>query len=315
MSDTHSPVSVIADLVYSQAGGQDRLANLFIPKMNAAPAVVLWLHGGGWRHGDRHLSPDLSALAVQTGLAVFSIDYRLSDEAKFPAQVEDVKTAVRWVRSVAGHFDLNPDRVGLWGSSSGGHLAACAALSGKDQFLTDEHSGCSSAVQAVVDGYGPTNFARIDADRGTLVSGDDAESLAIGAVLPACHPDSFESRLLGVPVSISAPEVELADPVHYVQAGAPPFLILHGQADSLIPCAQSLYLFEALAAAGNDVTIVLAEKLKHGFFNDPRLAEQDCGAVTIRMSLENDEAGWRCPPAADLISLVSRFLQAHLCDH
>src|SRR3954451_14847606 len=111
MSATLPQVRSIADQVYSLSGGQDRLADLYIPEAKAAPAVVLWLHGGGWRFGDRRLSPDLAAFAAQSGLAVVSIDYRLSDEAKFPAQVEDVKTGVRWVRRIAGEFNLNADRI------------------------------------------------------------------------------------------------------------------------------------------------------------------------------------------------------------
>lgn len=307
-------VGIMSDQVYSRAGGHDLLADLYIPHSQAEPAVVLWLHGGGWRFGDRHLSPDLAGFAGQSGLAVLSIDYRLSDEAKFPAQVEDVKTAVRWVRSIATTLGLKAERVGLWGSSSGGHLAACAALSRDDQFLTSEHAGYSSAVQAVVDGYGPTNFARIDSDRAaTEPVGDDAESLAIGTVLPAGHPESFESRLLGVPVSTSEPEVRLADPVHYVRAGSPPFLILHGQSDTLIPCAQSQYLFDALAAAGNDVTLILLEKLKHGFFNNPQLAEEDYGGVTIRESpVHAPRTMWECRPAADVFANVRAFLCAAL---
>jgi acetyl esterase/lipase len=272
------------------------------------------LHGGGWRFGDRRLAPNLAAFAAQSGIAVVSIDYRLSDEAKIPAPVEDVKTAVRWVRRMAGEFRLNADRMGLWGSSAGGHLAACAALSHDDQFLTSEHADYSSAVQAVVDGYGPTNFARIDSDRAAIApNGDDAESLAIGNVLPAAHPDSFESRLLGAPVTSLAEEVKRADPVHYVRAGSPPFLILHGRADTLIPSAQSQYLFDALAAAGNDVTLVLFEKLKHGFFNNPRLAEEDYGAVTVQQSSANRQnTNPVLDPLADIPSMVESFLRSQL---
>jgi acetyl esterase/lipase len=311
MSASLPHVRVIADQVYSRAGGQDRLADVYIPETQVTPAVVLWLHGGGWRFGDRHLCPDLADFAARSGLAVLSIDYRLSDEAKFPAPVEDVKTAVRWARQIGGEFGLNAQRIGLWGSSAGGHLAACAALSSVDEFLTAEHAGYSSSVQAVVDGYGPTNFARIDCDRAAAAPvGDDAESLEIGRVLPACHPDSFESRLLGIAVNTAQTEVQLADPVHYVGQGSPPFLILHGQADTLIPCSQSQYLFDALAAAGNDVTLGLFEKLKHGFFNNPHLAGEDYGARVVKHS--GDQGTWTCEPAADIPSMVRSFLRAAL---
>jgi acetyl esterase/lipase len=317
MGEPDQNVRFVADQVYSHAGGPARLADLYLPAALRQPSpVVMWLHGGGWRFGDRRLAPDLRAFAQQAQLAVVSIDYRLSGEATFPAPVEDVKTAVRWVRSVADEFGFDAGRVGLWGSSAGGHLAACAALSRQSEFLGDEHPGHSSAVQAVVDGYGPTNFGRIDADRASMPTpgsspGKDAESVAIGHVLPAGDPDSFESRLLGSPVSSSPREVELADPVHYVRGASPPFLILHGEADALIPCSQSRSLFHALQAAGGDVTLVLFEKLRHGFLNNPALAIEDYGARTVHQSAPPGASPWRSAPEESIPSMVSRFFRHH----
>jgi acetyl esterase/lipase len=313
MIDAGVEMTVVPDQVYSRIGGIDRLADVYLPGPKGAP-VVLWLHGGGWRFGDRRLAPDLAAFVRQSGLAVVSIDYRLSDEAKFPAPVEDVKTAVRWVRSVAGTHGFNTERIGLWGSSAGGHLAACAALSREEQFRTQEYPQLSSAVQAVVDGYGPTNFARIDEDRGRAASpGTDAESLGIGKLLPAGHPESFESRLLGVPVSSSPREVELADPVHYLGGASPPFLILHGESDTLIPSTQSRYLFEALDAAGNEATLVLFETQKHGFFNDKELANRDYGTVTARQSQSaRSNPAWSCNTSDHIPAMVTSFFRRHL---
>ena len=310
--DAGRGVRCVRDQIYCHAGGAARLADVYLPTASQSPVpVVIWLHGGGWRFGDHRLAPDLAHFAERSGLAVVSIDYRLSDEVKFPAPVEDVKTAARWVRSVADQFGLEADHIGLWGSSAGGHLAACAALSEEHDFRSDEHPAYSSAVQAVVDGYGPTNLARIDAARATMPSiGSDAESIAIGHVLPAGDPDSFESRFIGVPVSSSVREVELADPVHYMRAGSPPFLIMHGEADTLIPCSQSRYLFDALGNAGNDAALVLFEKLKHGFFNNPNLAQGDYGAVTVLHTTAHP--GWECSPSEDIFSMVGRFFQAHL---
>jgi acetyl esterase/lipase len=176
----------VADQVYSQAGGKPRLADLYLPKtqQQKVPAVV-WLHGGGWRFGDRRMAPDLSRFFAERGFAMASIDYRLSDEAVFPAPIEDVKTAVRWIRSVADAFGLDGDHIGLWGSSAGAHIAACAALSWSEQFQGSEHPGLSSAVQAVVDGYGPVDFSLIDKER------DEFESAAVdveGIVVPGPAP-------------------------------------------------------------------------------------------------------------------------------
>jgi acetyl esterase/lipase len=313
--DKGEDVCIHADQVYSHAGGRARLADVFLPSSGDAPLpVVIWLHGGGWRFGDRHLAPDLALFAQRSGLAVVSIDYRMSDEVKFPAPVEDVKTAVRWVRSIAAKFEFDERNIGLWGSSAGGHLAACAALSSENEFLSEEHPGHSSAIQAVVDGYGPTNLARIDEHRSaSRTVGNDAESILVRGILPAGDPESFESRLIGAPLSKAPRLVELADPVHYVHSGSPPFLILHGLADTLIPADQSRYLFAALRDAGCDATLVLFQNLKHGFFNNPNLAREDIGAVSIyRSSFPSERTVWSCDSAENIPSMVCNFFRAYL---
>lgn len=316
MGNVDREVRIVSDQGYSHVGSKSRLADLYLPAPGIAPSpVVIWIHGGGWRFGDRRLAPNLALFAQQSGIAVVSIDYRLSDEVKFPAPVEDVKTAVRWVRSVSSSFELDDGHLGLWGSSAGAHLAACAALSSEIEFLNAEHSDFSSVVQAVVDGYGPTNFARIDQDRATFQSiADDAESLVVSDVLPADDPDSFESRLLGTPVGISALQVELANPVHYVRPGNAPFLILHGEADSLMPWQQSWFLFEALSNLGDDATLILFEKLGHGFFNNPKIGEIDYGNVNVHRSKTEraSRALWSCDGSANIPSMVMSFFQAHL---
>jgi acetyl esterase/lipase len=309
--------AIHADQVFSHTGGTARLADVFVPSNGNTPLpVVIWLHGGGWRFGDRRLAPDLALFAQHSGLAVVSIDYRLSDEARFPAPVEDVKTAVRWVRSVAPRFGFDERNIGLWGSSAGAHLAACAALSSENEFLSDEHPGYSSAVQAVVDGYGPTNLGLIDEHRSSVRQmGNDAESILVGNVLPAGDPNSFESRLIGAPLGAAPRLVELADPVHYVHSGSPPFLILHGLADTLIPAQQSHDLFRALCDAECDVTLVLFQNLRHGFFNNPNLACEDVGAVSVFCSSFPDgRVVWSCDPEENIPSMVSSFFRAHLRD-
>lgn len=315
MSQTTSHVRVIPDQVYSRAGGVARLADVYIPSVpGVEPSVVIWLHGGGWRFGDRHLAPDLKSFAAEAGLAVVSIDYRLSDEATFPAAVVDVKTAVRWVRGFCPAFGLNGRRVGLWGSSAGGHLASVAALSTAEEFRSEEHAAYQSNVDAVVDGYGPTNFGLIDQERTAMAAmRTDAESRLVGEVLPVSHPDSFESKFLGVAVRPSLQEVTFADPVHYVRPDAPPFLILHGQADSLIPVSQSRYLFDALCTASTEATLVLLEKLSHGFFNSSNLVATDVGKVNVAQSpAAKSSARWGCDPSAAIVPMVSSFFRAHL---
>jgi acetyl esterase/lipase len=198
-----------------------------------------------------------------------SIDYRLSGEAIFPAQIEDVKCAVRWLRSVASRYGLNPDRIGLWGSSSGAHLAVLAGVSGPGWFETPEHAQYSSEVSAVVDGYGPVNFTLIDEQRSQFpLLHDNAESTRIGQLTPSSDPESFESLLLGAPILTCPERVQAANPITYVKPGVPPTLILHGTKDAAIPAQQSVLLFQALAGSGTEVTLCLIEGLGHGFLNN-----------------------------------------------
>jgi acetyl esterase/lipase len=309
-------VSLVADQVYSHAGRKPRFADLYLPKTprQKVPAVV-WLHGGGWRFGDRRMAPDLSRFFAERGFAMVSIDYRLSEEAVFPAPIEDVKTAIRWIRSVADTFGLDGDHVGLWGSSAGGHLAACAALAPAEQFHGSEHPGLSSAVQAVVDGYGPVDFSLIDKERDQFTpAAVDVEGVVVPDLLPAGHPESFESRFLGVPVDSSPEQVKLANPITYVQRGAPPFLILHGLSDRLIPWPQSRLLFEALQAAENEVTMLTFERLGHGFFNNSKLDFVDPGSVTMFRTAASK--AFDCGARADKIGFgfdfVEDFLRTHL---
>jgi acetyl esterase/lipase len=280
------PVEEVRDQVYSHAGGKPRLADLYLPSLPAGKApVIVWVHGGGWRFGDRHLAPDLSRFIAERGFAIVSFDYRLSDEAVFPAPIEDTKTVVRWIRSVAETYNLDTQHIGLWGSSAGTHLAACAALSSESQFAGEEHAGFSSNVQAVLAGYGPTDFSLIDADRIPVESQRvDVESVSVPNLLPASHPESFESRFLGTSVGSSPAEVSLANPITYVHSGAPPFLILHGLHDPLMPWQQSLFLFEALRDAESDATLLVMERLGHGFFNNSKLDFVDPGEITVYQS-------------------------------
>ena len=175
-------VNILRDIAYAHPNGKPLLADLYLPKQAPKAPVIVWLHGGGWRLGDRRLVPDLQRFFAQHGFAMASIDYRLSTEAIFPAAVEDVKTAVRWLRSVASEYGLDPRRIGLWGSSACGHLAALAALSGPALFESpaSEHASHSSEVQAVMDGYGPTNFLLMDAQRSALGEiSNDPESMQL----------------------------------------------------------------------------------------------------------------------------------------
>src|SRR4051794_23660975 len=143
-----------------------------------------------------------------------SMDYRLSGVAPFPAQLEDVRAAVRWLRANGAEYGVDTTSIALWGSSAGGHLAALAATTPHDP---------GDRVQAVVDGYGPTDFSRAD-----------AQGLPGG--ISHAAPDSPESELLGLPLPTAGAELLRAtNPIAHITGAAPPFLILHGTADDLVP--------------------------------------------------------------------------------
>src|SRR4030095_1701756 len=125
--------------------------------------VIVFVHGGGWSGGTRTTGPDFKRYFAQDGFAMASIEYRLTPSIAFPANVEDVRTAVRWLKANAAAHALDPDRICLWGTSAGGHLAAVAALAARDMFEESDNVPQSSAVRCVLDAYGPTRFDRMDA--------------------------------------------------------------------------------------------------------------------------------------------------------
>jgi acetyl esterase/lipase len=256
-------VDVSADHVYAEAGARPLRADLYLPRDTThPPPVIVWLHSGGWRVGDRRRAPDLSHRFAAHGFAMASIDYRLSREATFPAQLDDVKSALRWLRDNAKQHGIDGRRIGLWGSSAGGHLAALAGLG------ADDARAPLPAVRAVVVGYAPIDFLQMDAqrDRG-LTAVDDPSAFSPPPGAFTADADSYESLLIGAPIEERPDLARAASPLTYVREGAPPFLIVHGLSDSAVPSQQSVQLYEALARRGNDVTLQLVEGLGHGFLD------------------------------------------------
>jgi acetyl esterase/lipase len=305
----------IDSLVYGSPGGRPLLADLYLPDDGNGPwPVIVWLHGGGWRFGDRRLAPDLSRHFASRGFAMASIDYRLTTDAIFPAQIEDVKTAVRWLRASAAQYGLDAERIGLWGSSAGGHLAALAATSGPGVFedASSERGGESSEVQAVVEGYGPIDFLQMDAHRDPSDRpSDDPESIELPRGTRSANPESFESLLVGGPIERCTDRVQRANPITYARPGVPPFLILHGLCDTAVPAHQSEILFDALASRGVDVTLCLAEALGHGFLHGDRLGHQPPGrTVTRRAAGGAVETIPDAPPIT--FEVIESFFARHL---
>jgi acetyl esterase/lipase len=304
-------VTIVRDQEYATVGGASLRADLFLPDAARTPVpAIVWIHGGGWRFGNRRLGPGLSRFFAARGFAMVAIDYRLTRRATFPAQIQDVKTAIRWLRSVSPAYGIDGSRIGLWGASSGAHLAALAALAPGRSFTAADapYPDQSSAVQAVVDGYGPIDFLQMDAHRPPAGSRcADAESLLLPrADMRSADADSFESLLLGAPVDTRPDLAREASPLTYVRAQAPPFLIVHGACDTTIAPHQSQLLFDALADAGNDVTFALAGGLGHGFFDRPHLDDRGPTNLLVRRAAD----GIVEPPlemASPVFDLVEAF--------
>ena len=244
---THTPKADVSsilrkwlDLPYADRSLSQKL-DLFLPDEGDGPfPVLLHIHGGAFATGDKrdiHLLPYLKGLA--RGYAVASVNYRLSGEAVFPAGLQDIKAAIRWLRANAVRFNLDPRRFAACGGSSGGNYVAMVVLTAGVADFDDPSLGnleypCD--VQAGVDQFGPTDFMRMD------------EQLAESRLGPGGHSqaDSPESRYLGAKITDVPDLVRRANPMTYIHEGMPPLLIQHGRVDHLVPYQQSLIFAEAL---------------------------------------------------------------------
>jgi acetyl esterase/lipase len=262
---------------YAAAGGYRPLQlDLWVPEATTPPPLVVWIHGGGWMMGDRRILPEtlrpnqVFDELLARGLAVASIDYRHALEAVFPAQLQDAKAAIRWLRAFADDLGISTERIGVMGESAGGHLAALVGLTAHRADLEGTHGvvGPSSAVDVVVDWYGPSDFT----------------------TMPRMQPPPHIAAKLE-PAMLVPPEDQLTrglegaaladvSPVTHVTPDAPPFLLVHGTTDWLVPYAQSEQLHAALLAAGVDSRLEPVEGAEHIF-----MGCDDVDAV-VRLSVD-----------------------------
>ncbi len=258
------PPGVKADrnLVYARAEGKDLLLDIYRPeRQEGVLPLVVWVYGGAFRAGSKDDRQTAGATwLVNHGYAVAAFNYRLSQVAKFPAQTHDCKAAIRWLRANAAQYGLDPARIAAWGASAGGHLSSMLGTSGGVADLEGDLGNAkeSSRVQAVVDFFGPTDFLLMD-------------SQAIAGGQKHDPPDSPESQLIGGPIQENKEKTARANPITYVSADDPPFLILHGDRDPLVPVGQSEIFFESLRKAGVNATFHKIVGAGHGGpqFNSP----------------------------------------------
>jgi acetyl esterase/lipase len=230
------------DVEYVKNGHERNKLDIYAPEKPAGKMpLVVWIHGGGWQGGSKESLPALEL--VNHGYVVASINYRFSQHAIFPAQIEDCKAAIRFLRANAAQYSIDPDHVGVWGASAGGHLVALlGTTAGVKEFEgTGGNPEQSTRVQAVVDWFGPTDLLTI----GPLA--ESPVSKLIGG-LPAKMPEKARK----------------ASPMTYVGKDAAPMLIMHGDKDMLVPLNQSERFAEALKKAGAEVRLQVIHGNGHG---------------------------------------------------
>jgi acetyl esterase/lipase len=240
---------VLVNLTYVENGHPRQKLDLYLPAQPKGPLLV-WIHGGGWRAGSKGNPPGLGL--VKNGVALASIEYRFSQDAIFPAQIEDCKAAIRWLRAHAGEYGYRDDLVAAWGASAGGHLVALLAVTGQTRdFDVGAHLDESSAIQCGIDWFGPSDLPAYDPN-------------LPDPMVQRENPDSVIAKLLGGPVAQKLALAKRASPVNWVTKDAAPLLIMQGTADPLVPVDQSRRLADKLRAAGANVTLDIIDGAGHG---------------------------------------------------
>lgn len=249
-----------ADIEYAKAGEVSLKLDLHRPQ-GENPPLIVYVHGGGWRAGSKEDMPVVDL--YDQGFAIASVNYRLSTQAVFPAQVHDIKAAIRFLRANAGTYHINANKIAIIGSSAGGHLAALVGVSNGDKELegrVGDHLDQSSDVQGIVSLYGASNLE-------TILSQSTPQGLAYR--IPALK------LLLGDTPDKKTVLAKLASPVAHLDKNDPPLLLIHGDADPQMPPQQSEELAKAYQVLGLPVTLIMLPGSRHGgaeFYDEERTA-------------------------------------------
>ena len=254
-----------ANVDYVGDGNPKHLLDVYIPEGVTKPAkTVVYIHGGAWAKGSKESAFGHCSELYNAKYVIVSINYRLSQDSIFPAQIYDCKTAIRFIKTHAADYLIDTCNIGVTGTSAGGHLVALLGTSNGVKNLEGHHLGStkvSSNVHAVADFYGPTNFLEMDG------------YIPISCEDPQIHnaPNSRESNLLGCWIKECPEKVAMANPITYIDGNEPSFSIYHGDADCTVACHQSVLLQTALIDKGQDSELTLYPGAGHGGFIDAKV--------------------------------------------
>jgi acetyl esterase/lipase len=251
-------VEIVANISYAGTDNPRQMLDVILPRNRSADSlpVVVYIHGGGWRNGSKNsASRRLNPLVATGNYVGISIAYRLSDEAQWPSQIHDCKAAIRWIRAHASAYGMDAERIGIFGTSAGGHLVSVLGTSGNVPTLEGNvgpHTDQSSRVTCVADLYGPTDFLLMN------------RTAVAGAKLNHDAPNSPESLLMGGPIQEHPDKVATANPMTFISRDDPPFLIIHGTQDPLVSFNQSEIFHAALKQAEVESTLITVADGGHG---------------------------------------------------
>ena len=237
------------DIVYAQSGEKKLLLDIYKPKSASNPYLIVWVHGGAWRSGSKG-NPPLGLLGF--GYALASLDFHLSEEAPYPSMVHDIKAGIRYLRANAKKYGYRADKIVIWGSSSGGHLAALVGTTNGDKFLEGtlgDYTSTSSSVQGILDFYGPANLL-------TILNQSTPHGISVRE--PAMK------ILFGKSIDEVKETAKQASPVFQTDPSDPPLLIVHGDQDNQVPVNQSIELMEAYKKNKLPVQIEFVPGAGHG---------------------------------------------------
>jgi len=247
------------NIEYARVDGQALRLDIYEPRTFTKDIpVVLWIHGGSWNSGSKQPCP--IAFMAAKNLAIVGVDYRLAPGATFPAQFYDCKGAVRWLRANAAKYHLDPDRIGVFGASAGGHLALLLATTADKPAMEGEVGGnlnFSSRVQCVCAFYPPTDLNRLVSDPTNRT-----------------NPQGDVAKLIGGPVADNVDKANFASPLFYVDTNCAPVFLMHGEADTLVPPGQSEIFYTALQRAGVESELEIIPKQGHGIIAPPPVAQK-----------------------------------------